>query len=292
MAEDAQDAVEKIESKATAEQQASAAALGWIAPQSFRGDPTRFIDADKFLERGEVVLPIVKRQLKETRDELDTIRKTAAETKAALDEATEALKDINLRHSVEKQRAVEEAKKSIKAALAKASEAGDHEGVAELTEQMVELNTATEEAPKKEEPKKEAPKAAEISPELKDWMAENPWFGNNRKMTAYCMGAGEDLRAAGDTTQGRAFYDKVGAETKAFFDRTEPKEPAESKVEGARGGNGARQGGKKGFAALPADAKAACQADTRNFVGAGKQYKTADEWHNAYAAEYFRQENA
>lgn len=289
---EAEQEVEKLESKASVEQQEAATKLGWIAPRSYRGAAERFIDADKFLERGETVLPIVKQQLKATRDELAALQTSAVETRTALEEANKALAAIELRHTVDKQRAVEEAKKSVKAALAKASEAGDHEGVAELTEELVELNTAIEEAPKKEEPKKEAPKAPEISPELKDWMAENLWFGKDKKMTAYCMGAGEEARDAGDKTKGRAFYDKIGAETLEFFGKA-PKVERDSKVEGSRGGaNNSRQSGKRDFASLPAEARAACQADTRQFVGEGKIYKTAADWHAAYAAEYYRQEGA
>lgn len=288
------EAGEKIESKASPEQQAEAAKLGWVDPRSYRGDPARFVDADRYLERGEIVLPIVKRQNKELRDQLTQMQTVQAQTNDALAEAQEALKEINLRHSVEKQRAVEEAKKSVVEALAAANEAGDHKGAAELTSQLVELNAPLEE-PKKEEKKveKAESKAPEISPELKSWMGENDWYGKDRRMTAYCMGVAEDLRAQGDKTQGKEFFEKCGEETLAFFDKGKRAEPRESKVEASRGGaNNTRSGGKTGFAALPTEARAACQADTRNFVGPTKQYKTADEWHAAYAAEYFRQENA
>lgn len=277
-----------LESKAPPEIQTEAEKQGWIPPTRFRGDPERFIDADAYLRRGEEVLPIVKAQLKDTRAELETLRTTAAETKEALAEAQEALKMIEARHTVETQKKVDEAKAAVKDALKKASEAGDHEAVAELTEQMVELRDAGKADAEEKVEKKEAPKPPVLSPEFLAWKADNPWFEKDRKRTAFALGAGEDLRANGDTSQGRAFYDKITAEVEAFFDR---REPLEDKVEGSRGGaNGASaRGGKKSFDSMPAEAKAACTSDTKKFVGEGKLFKTATEWHNYYAAEYFKE---
>ena len=43
-----------VESKADAETQAKAEKLGWIPPERFKGDPERFVDADAYIERGEI----------------------------------------------------------------------------------------------------------------------------------------------------------------------------------------------------------------------------------------------
>ena len=277
-----------LESKCPPEVQEKAEREGWIPPARFRGDPARFTDADEYLRRGEEVLPIVKAQLKDTKAELENLRAVAAETKAALAQAQETLADIEARHTVDKQRAIDEAKASVKEALKRASEAGDHEAVAELTEQMVELREAGKVEEKKEEKKDEPAKTPEISPELVAWKKDNPWFETDRKKTHFAMGVAEELRANGDTSKGREFFDKVSTEVEAFFGE---KEAPTSKVEGNRGSSGTRSAaGKKSFDALPAEAKAACQADTRKFVGEGKRFKTAAEWHDYYAGVYFSQE--
>src|SRR3990167_1618834 len=115
-----------VESKATSEQQAIAEKRGWIPPTRFKGDPEKFVDAEEYIRRGEEVLPIVKEQNKRLHAELETLRKSAAKTEAALDAAQKAIDQIEERHTVETQKAVEAARKQVKAQLAAASEAGDH----------------------------------------------------------------------------------------------------------------------------------------------------------------------
>jgi len=46
----------------------------------------------------------------------------------------------------------------------------------------------------------------------------------------------------------------------------------------------------KSYAALPAEAKAACDAEVNRFVGPGKKYQTADAWRARYAEIYFEKD--
>ncbi len=274
-----------IESTATPEVQAKAEQLGWISPTRFKGDPARFIDAEEYVERGQTVLPIVKEQNKRLHAELESVRQESAKTAAALKAAQAAIEQIEERHSVATQKAIENARKEVKLQLAAASEAGDHEGVAELTDQLTRMNKAESKA---EEKKETAPATLAPDPELIAWNAENQWFGKDKRKTSLALGIAQELRESGEKSVGRVFYEKVAAEVEATLAPKEENTPT-SKVEGARNGsdNEVRTGGKKSFAALPADAKAACDADTRNFVGPGKRYKTQAEWRNRYAELYF-----
>lgn len=277
-----------LESKATAEQQAAAEKIGWIPPARYKGEPERFVDADAYIERGETVLPIVKKQLQEVRAENTTLRAEQQRTAAALRAAEEAIEQIEERHTVATQKAVEEARKQLKLQLAAASEAGDHAGVAEITDQMTRLNTAEEEAAP---PKKNGVehKAFVPPPELVEWNAENPWFGKDRRRTSLALGIAQELREAGEKSQGREFFEKVAAEV----DKTlAPKEaPRGDKVEGARNGSEgeSRQSRDKGYTSLPADAKTACDADAKRFVGPDKKYKDITAWRNRYAEIYYEQ---
>lgn len=272
-----------VESKADAETQAKAEKLGWIPPARFKGDAERFIDAEDYIERGETVLPIVKEQNKRLHLELDGLKAQQLRTEVALKEAKEAIAAQEERHTVATQKAVDEAKANVKAQLAAASEAGDHAAVAELTQQMVDLKET--EVPPKKEVKVEA-KAFVAPPELAEWNVENPWFGTNKRRTALALGIAQEMREAGETAIGRAFFDKVKAEVeKELGEKKEA--PREDKVEGARGSGEDRGGRGKTFTSLPADARAACDADARNFVGPTKKYKTQAEWRSRYAELYF-----
>lgn len=272
-----------VESKATPEAQAEAEKIGWIPPTRFKGDPERFIDADEYIERGQTVLPIVKEQNKRLHSELEAVRAESRRTAAALQQAQRAIEQMEERHTVATQKAVENARLQLKQQLAAASEAGDHEGVAELTDQLVLMNKAEVKAEKKAE----TPPPFVPDPDLVAWNADNPWYGKDKRKTALALGIAQELREAGEKSVGRAFYDKVGAEVEATL---EVKEPPTSKVEGARNGSDnepRNAGGKKGYASLPADAKAACDADSRQFVGPTKRYKTVAEWRSRYAEIYF-----
>ena len=279
-----------VESKADAETQAKAEKLGWIPPARFKGDVDRFVDAAEYIERGETVLPIVKEQNKRLHLELDEAKARQLRTEAALATATKAIDEINERHTVATQKAVEKAKAEVKAQLAAASEAGDHAAVAELTQQMVDLKDA--EVPTKVE-KKDAPLANTFVPpaDLAEWNRENPWFGTNKRKTALALGIAQEMREGGETLTGRAFYEKVAAEVDKELGGKAAELPRGDKVDSARQEGDASRGNGKGktFAALPADAKAACDSDARNFVGPNKKYKTQAEWRSRYAELYFQE---
>jgi len=276
-----------IESAATPDQQDAATKIGWIPPERYKGDPERFVDADEYIKRGETVLPIVKEQNKRLQNELAQVKAQSVQQAAALKQAQVAIEQIEERHSVATQKAVERARAEVKAQLARASESGDHEGVAELTDQLTQLNTAEKQVTQQTPA---APAPFVPPPDLSEWNAENPWFGKDRRKTALALGIAQDLREGGEKSIGKDFFTLVSAEVdKVFAPKVET--PAFDKVEGARnGGTGERQSGKKSWANLPAEAKAACKADARNFVGADKRYKTEAEWNNRYAEIYFEGE--
>jgi len=276
-----------VESAAPPELQAKAEKMGWIPPSRYKGEPERFVDAEEYVARGEQVLPIVRAQNHKLQSELDALRASQAETQAALAKATTALEEIEERHTVATQKAVEKAHGDLKARLAAAHEEGDHAAIAEITGLMIDLKTAAAEDVPAKKPAPVTPPPATVPPELKEWQASNTWFGTDKRKTALALGIAQELRDAGTELTGVAFYEKVREEMEATLGgNTAPG----SKVEGARGSDTgtSRASGTKGYAALPADAKAACDAEGRNFVGAGKRYKTQDEWRKRYAELYFQ----
>ena len=273
-----------VESQSPADVQRQAEEMGWIPPSRFKGDPERFVDADVYIKRGEEVLPIVREQNKRLHAELNGVKQQAQQTTAALKAAQDAISQMEERHTVATQRAVEDAKRQVKAQLAAASEAGDHDGVAELTDKLVQMNAVEPVVVKAPPP----PEAFSPPADLVEWNADNPWFGVSKRKTALALAIAQEFRDAGDMSTGRPFYEKVGAEVDKELGVQQPRG---DKVEGARNGSGDGEGrtanGRKGYASLPADARTACDAESRRFVGEGKKYKTQQEWRNRYAEIYF-----
>jgi hypothetical protein len=280
-----------IESTATPEQQAEAEAIGWIPPNRFRGDPERFVDADQYIERGETVLPIVKDQNKKLQAKLTGLEQEFEKTQGALRGAQTKIAEIEERHVVDKQKAIEEAIAQTKSALVAASEAGDHEAVAELTNELVELNKPEE--PVKPKPtERPGPAPFEPHPSMVAWEKENPWFGTDKRKTAVALAVADELRESGETAVNGPFFEMVSAEVNKIFGGSAPVPPA-GKVEGGANGSGSdtrvTAAGGRGYSALPAEAKAACMAEAEDFVGEGKRYKTDAEWQARYAELYFQE---
>lgn len=280
-----------VESAAAPEVQQRAEQMGWIPPTRFKGDPERFVDAQEFIERGEVVLPIVKQRLRETEAKLADTNARAAKVEAALARANEAIENIELKFSVEKQREVERAREDLKRQLTSASQADDHEAVAELTDQLTRVNSQIAEGEKVVEKKEvvETQRPTQLPPDLIEWNNENPWFGKDKRKTALALAIGEELRDSGETATGRAFFDKINAELAK--DPHFKEEPRVDKVSGGRHSDegGSRSGGGKNYNHLPAEAKTACDADARRFVGPEKKFKNIAEWRSNYAQLYFQQ---
>ncbi len=72
--------------------EALASEMGWTPEEKFRGDPTKWVDAKTFYEKGQYVLPIVKSQLKEAKRDADKFERELNQTR----QDTIALKKQNL----------------------------------------------------------------------------------------------------------------------------------------------------------------------------------------------------
>lgn len=281
---------EVIESAAPPEVQAEAEKLGWIPPTRYKGEVERFVDADEFIKRGETVLPIVKEQNRRLKAEIETVRGESQKVASALAQAQKAIEEIEERHTVATQKAVEKARVEVKAQLAAAGAAGDYEGVAELTDQLTQLNKADD----KPEAKKAAtptPSQPVIPPEVKAWNERNAWFGTDRAKTNLAIGVAEELRQNGESSVGEPFMEKVKEITERRYVADGERQTPPDRVASGRNGSGSDSSvvRGKGYAALPKEAKEACESDAKRFVGDGKKYKTKSEWQSRYAEIYFQE---
>jgi len=59
--------------------------------------------------------------------------------------------------------------------------------------------------------------APQVDPKLRAWQDENPWFGPNKRMTAYALGMHEELVADGITAGSAEYYDRIDTEMRNRF---------------------------------------------------------------------------
>lgn len=280
--------------EATPEQIQEATDMGWQPKDEFPGDPEKWVGAVEYLERGKNLLPIVTATNKRLKGEVSALKGQLTEMQSVVRSNQETIAALETYHAEDVKKKVEQARIDLKAQLAAANREGNHEAVAELTDQMTQLNAAEEsrkaELADEEAKRKAAPRQQDYTkhPDFIAWTQEKAtWYGKDVVRTSIANGLTWKMREEGETAVGREFLDKVADRVDAEIAKLSGNPPRNPKVEGG-GATGTRTtGGTKSYSDLPADAKAACDAFEKDLVGKNKPYKTREEWRKKYATDHF-----
>lgn len=267
--------------------------LGWVDKDSFKGDPDKWIDADTFVKRGQEIMPLLKANNKRLQEKVDKLSAENQRTQQLLIAATESIEALKETTS---KAAIADLKKNRKEMVERVKEAredGDVETEIQLQKAIQEADDAIEQSakPAKEKKATESETDPAQNPEFRGWAEDNPWFGQDRRKTALALAIAGEMRANGDKTEGRKFFDKVTEElNKTLGIDPDASRKAPSKVEGES--RSAASGGKRGksYADLPADAKQVCDRQAAKLVGPGRAFKNEDAWRVHYATKYFEGE--
>lgn len=266
--------------------------LGWVPQDEFRGDASRWVDAQTFVDRGHTVMPILKATNRRLESEVERLRGETQKLQQLFSASQESITELQKVHMDNTKAAVEKARRDTLAQLKVAKEEGDIEAEVTLTDQLSDikdqqkaLSAAAEQQTRQQQAPASAPQ--QLDPEFQAWVKENSWFGQDNRKTLRAMGIAQELRAdpALDALQGRAFFDKV---LSVMEERSGGGAPATSKVGSGRpSGGGGSGGGKKGYNDLDADAKAACDRQAKKLVGEGRAFKDTAAWRQYYADMVF-----
>lgn len=249
----------EVEAPEPSEAEVKARRQGWRPKDEYRGESEKWVDAETFLKRSDEELPIMRERLRKQDRDLADLKSTVA-------------KFAEHHAKVEKvayERAMAEVKKQRREALA----IGDADGFEAAEERMQELKEH-----KPAETQKKA--AADMAPEVTAWVKANPWFETEARLAKYAEQVCGELQSEDPTRDLGDILKEVAKEVKARFPekfanakRSEP--PA---VEGAGvvavAGKGART-----YAALPAEAKKACDDFIRKgLIKSKEEYLKYYEW--------------
>ena len=146
--------------------EAEARAHGWVPKDEFKGDPTRWTDAETFVKKADEVMPLLKKQNTALKRELEDVRKQ--------------IKRASEHFSKSEERAYERALNDLKARQEKAVADGDVEAFRAVDKELDELRKDT--APKG--------KTADVNPldvkeALIDFRDANPWYDAGGKERDY-----------------------------------------------------------------------------------------------------------
>lgn len=258
---------------------------GWVEKEHYRGNPNDWVDADKFVERGRQILPILRknnenlvRDLNHTKEQLKEFREAAEEFKKFQRESYE-------RKAQDYEKRIQE----IKESRAQAITDGDGTKVNALDDQLDAAKENLKEA--KQAVKdvvstpvvEEVPTSPAIDPTLQVWLDRNTWFGVDKRMTGIVNGIGESLRLEFPTLKGQPFLEKLDEvlqeEFPNKFGKTAPKKGASgSPVESGSGRQGRGSSNAQSYDNLPSDAKAACDKFVKQKLMSREEYVSSYDW--------------
>ena len=239
--------------------------MGWVEKEKFKGDPDRWVEADKFVERGKNELPIMRERLKK----FDSTNK---QLKKKMDKMAETFKEFQSYTKTREQKAVERAIKELTEKQRVAVEEGDTKTFDKLEGEKTDLLQEQLTVPEVEvsDPDEEM---------FNDWVDDgNKWFVDNKKLGKYAASISTYVAEQTGLT-GIALFDEVKKETQARFPEEFGEKPkAVPKVEGGTDEAPPPQS-KQTFANLPAEAKEQCNRFIKEIKGFTKEeYLENYEW--------------
>jgi hypothetical protein len=171
--------------------EAEAREHGWSPKEDFKGDVSRWVDAETFMKRADEMMPLLKAQNQRLKRDIESIRKDLKRASAHFEGA--------------EKRAYDRAKADIEGRIETAVEAGDVAAARAAMKEMGELAPAVE--AKQEHTKEEAQEA------LDEFREEHPWYDKANLANATEV----EINA-------RLFYDRM---LDRHIERTKDMPPAE-----------------------------------------------------------------
>lgn len=262
---------------------AEATKLGWAPLDQWRGDASKWIDADTFVERGHQMMPILRANNRDLNAKLSANEATLAQLQSDLKAANESTKALIEFQAKEVKRQVDAQVASLKLQRREAVKAGDHDLAADIDEQ---IDSTRENAPKAPTPAASTPPPPAPPAWAAEFAGENEWLGKDIRRTKLFEGICTELHQTRGLSA-RALLDAGKEEMDKYLSPTGAPAKGTEGGQGGAGGGGTRSGGGgKGYSALPSEAKAQCDIDESKFVGPKKAFKTQAEWRTHYASVY------
>ena len=213
--------------------------MGWRPLEEFKGDESRFVDAETFVKTGEEVLPIVKANARKAEEAL-------AKAQAEIAEMKDSFREFKKYHSQTEQRALNQARKELEREMSEAVEAKDHKAVREIAADMAALSKDVQ-----TDDQGQPYQTPDHAKTLNAWKGENPWFGSDNVMTAAANAVANELEQSGvkGAEQLAEVAKRMRAEFPHKFENANRKAPA-----AVEGSTPTRKAGKT-WADLPPEAR-------------------------------------
>jgi hypothetical protein len=253
--------------------------MGWVEKERFRGDKSKWVDADEFVERGETELPILRERLRKMDGTVVGLKSTISEMRNTFSEFRERQKKLTTS-------AYERALKDIKQKQRLAVEEGDTEAfdVVEADREELEKKYNQEKSETLKNTKTTNDEFTqyenEAIAEFDNWRKENSWYDKNPILQSYASNLSVKLQNARGLT-GTALYNAVRDDVRDRFPEEFPDYKKIADVVGDGDYVEKSNDNKKGreFKDLPKEAQKECIRITKTIPGyTRKDFLNDYEW--------------
>ena len=231
--------------------------MGWVPKEEFRGDESRWVDAEEFVRKGAENIPILRERYDKLEKKYHELEKT--------------LKQFARHHEEVSEREYKKAIDDVRKQKAEAVSLGDADAYSKAEAQEDQL-------------REKKPKSFEIEdtpdehPDWSGWLADNQWYEQDNQARDIADAIGQKMINEGTKLEGRAFFDAVKEKVKQAmphkFENSRRSQPAA--VEG--GGGKPSKSKAKSYENLPPDAKAACDRFVKQGLMTKEQYVKEFDW--------------
>lgn len=237
------------------EAERTAASKGWVPKNRYKGDPSKWVDAKTFNERGAKFNKNLQAENALLKQQLTEFKGTA-----------EAFKKFHQEAMEQKERELQSALRQIKREIREADRNGDDDLVEQLEDRKELLDkSAADLQREKEAVQKPTTQEAQLDPVLQGWIDEgNEWFRDNAGMREVALEIAAEMRKDPNQELGRPFLDEVRRRMEEEMPRkfgqssSTPRTPRRSPVDSSNRSSASSSGGKASIRDLPAEDRALC----------------------------------
>jgi hypothetical protein len=239
--------------------------MGHRSKEEWRGDPEKWVPADKYVERGETLIPIMKSQMGKYENKITNLEAQVESQK----KTTEKL--LKMGETVQK-RAYEQAKRDLTQQQVQAVSDGN-------VEEWQKLEDKKDSLPQPEVIEAEKPVE---SPVFDQWHTGNEWYLKDEDMTDFANLHGQKLQNQNPNMPYDQVLQTVEAKIKETFPAKfqNPNREIPSTVDGSVNRQVAEKTNGQSYNDLDANAKAMCNQNVEQGL-----YKSKEDWTKAYFEE-------
>lgn len=250
--------------------EATARRMGWRPKTEFKGDESKWVDADSFVAKVQDEVPVLKRTLRDMDQKFARLEKK-------FEEQTQVLTDFRDFASRGEQRSYERALAELKSkrdiAVASADTAGFNSVQAEIEKLNVETKPTTTARVERTDTQVQQTPPREIT----DWIADNPWYNNDTVLHNAAKGFDQQILK---DSPGMSIAERLAA-VKSEVQKRWPEKFGNTRRDaaGAVLTPGASSNGRKpakSYDNLPAEAKKACDKFVKTIKGFTREQYVKD----------------